>query len=100
MAELSVSVVELCSAAADLRGVVERMRSGLAGVDDELSELLGSGWVGAAGSSFGGVWQEWHEGASQVVSGLTMMAGLLETAARQYAGTDASEASAVGSAGL
>ena len=42
-----------------------------------------------AASAYGDVWKEWHEGASQVVAGLSRMSALLNDAAARYTSTDA-----------
>lgn len=100
MSELGVSAGQLTSVAGDLQSIAEAMQSGLGGLDEHVSGLLGSGWVGAAGSAFSQVWQPWHEGAGKVIAGLGAMAELLEQAAQHYDTTDAAESGAVDSAGL
>lgn len=100
MAELVVSAGQLVSVAGDLRSVADGMQTGLGGLDQHVSGLLGSGWVGEAGSAFSGVWEPWHEGASKVVHGLSAMADLLDEAAQHYTTTDAAGGAAVDSAGL
>ena len=100
MSELQVTGAQLTAVAADLRTVVEETQTGLFGLDDQLSGLLGSGWTGQAGSAFDGVWKRWHEGAAELVRGLDTMAGLLDEAARGYGQTDASGGAAIDSAGM
>lgn len=100
MAELEVSAGQLIVVAGDLRSVADGLQVGLGGVDEHVSGLLGSAWIGEAGTAFSGVWRPWHEGAGKVLSGLNAMADLLEQAAHRYSTTDAAEAAAVDSAGL
>ena len=100
MGDLQVSEAQLTSVAGDLRAVVEQTRSDLWSLDGELAGLLGSGWTGQAGSAFDGIWQRWHEGASNLIQGLDTMAGLLEQAAQGYQQTDGAGAAAVSSADM
>ncbi|HKP44401.1 WXG100 family type VII secretion target [Mycobacterium sp.] len=100
MSQLGVTPSELVAVAAELESVAEGLRSGLGSLDGEVSGLLGSGWSGEAASAYSGVWQEWHDGASQVVQGLTAMHGLLQEAAGRYSGTDTSGAADVSGSGL
>ena len=81
MADLGVTPAELESVSAELHTLAEGMRSGLSSLDGQVSDLLGSGWSGSAASAYHGVWTEWHEGAGQVVQGLTAMSSLLTEAA-------------------
>ena len=65
----SVEVVtsELHLAAERLSGAGQRLQDGLSAVDLETSNLLGSGWQGAAATAFEKYWDQWHNGAGQVV---------------------------------
>ncbi|WP_197415829.1 WXG100 family type VII secretion target [Mycobacterium sp. IS-1742] len=100
MSELHVSQSVVIRIAQELRTVVDDTRSGLAGLDDELGGLLGSGWTGEAASAFGDVWARWDEGAQSLVKGLEAMASALEEAGQSYGGTDAQGRAAVESAGI
>ncbi|KUH81292.1 MULTISPECIES: WXG100 family type VII secretion target [unclassified Mycobacterium] len=100
MSELQVDEATVAAVAGDLRAVAEETRSGLSGLDGQLSRLLGSGWTGQAGSAFGDVWQRWHEGAAQLLGGLDKMAALLDDAAEAYHQTDTSGGDAIDSAGM
>jgi WXG100 family type VII secretion target len=97
---LQVTASELVAVSAELNSVTEELRSGLTSLDADVSELLGSGWTGSAASSYFGVWQEWHQGAAQVVEGLSRMCGLLQDAAAQYSSTDAAKAADISGTGL
>ncbi|WP_051574650.1 WXG100 family type VII secretion target [Mycobacterium sp. URHB0044] len=94
---VEVVVSELHLAAARLDDAAGRLRDGLASVDDETKQLLGSGWKGGAASAYGPVWDQWHSGAEQVVTGLQRMSELLTIAGKEYARTDESGAEAIGS---
>jgi WXG100 family type VII secretion target len=100
MGDLQVSESVVAGVAKSLRGVADDTKSDLAGLDGELSRLLGAGWTGQAGSAFDKVWAHWHEGANNVVKGLEAMASALEEAAHSYGETDASGEAAISSAGM
>jgi len=94
---VEVVVSELHSASARLESAAQRLKDGLASVDDETSQLLGSGWKGGAASAYGPAWEGWHEGADQVVQALQRMSELLTIAGKEYAKTDEAGADALGS---
>lgn len=94
---VEVVVSELNSASARLEEAAQRLQDGLSSVDDETTQLLGSGWKGGAASAYGPAWEQWHGGAEQVVEGLQRMSELLTIAGREYAKTDESGAEALGS---
>ncbi|MCV7373683.1 WXG100 family type VII secretion target [Mycolicibacterium arabiense] len=93
---VEVVVSELDSAAARLDDAAQRLRDGLSGVDDETTQLLGSGWKGGAASAYAPAWEKWHDGAKQVVEGLQRMSELLTIAGKEYAKTDESASGALG----
>lgn len=86
----SVEVVtsELRLAADRLSGAGQRLQDGLSSVDLETSNLLGSGWKGEAATAFQKYWDQWHNGAGQVVRALQTMSEALNTAAQNYQATD------------
>jgi WXG100 family type VII secretion target len=94
---VEVVVSELHSASARLETAAQRLKDGLASVDDETSQLLGSGWKGGAASAYGPAWEGWHKGADQVVQALQRMSELLTIAGNEYAKTDEAGADALGS---
>jgi WXG100 family type VII secretion target len=94
---VEVVVSELHSASARLETAAQRLKDGLASVDDETSQLLGSGWKGGAASAYGPAWEDWHKGADQVVQALQRMSELLTIAGKEYAKTDEAGADALGS---
>ena len=95
----SVELVEseLQAASARLGSAAQRLKDGLASVNDETTQLLGSGWKGGAASAYGPAWDGWHEGAEQVVQALQRMSELLSIAGKEYAKTDQEGADALGS---
>lgn len=95
---VEVVVSDLHLAAGRLRDAGQRLQDGLSGVDLETRELLGSGWQGGAATAFSTAWEQWHNGAGQVVRGVQTMADLLRVAGDQYAGTDEQGAGALASA--
>lgn len=100
MGDLQVAESVVAGVAKSLRAVADDTKSDLAGLDGELSRLLGAGWTGQAGSAFDKVWAQWHEGANNVVKGLEAMASALEEAAHSYGATDAAGEAAINSAGM
>jgi WXG100 family type VII secretion target len=51
--------------------------------------LLGSGWRGPAATAYRSGFDEWRDGAEQVLRALTTMSDLLMTTEHEYEGTDA-----------
>jgi WXG100 family type VII secretion target len=100
VSDLQVTASELVAVSAELNSLTESLRSGLGALDSDVSGLLGAGWTGSAASSYSGVWQEWHQGASQVVEGLSRMSGLLQEAAAHYSSTDTATAADISGTGL
>lgn len=86
----SVEVVtsELHLAADRLQASGQRLQDGLSSVDLETSNLLASGWKGEAATAFEKYWDQWHNGAGQVVRALQMMSEALDAAAKNYEATD------------
>ncbi|MGE2731864.1 WXG100 family type VII secretion target [Mycolicibacterium vaccae] len=85
---VEVVVAELHAASTRLRDVGQRLQDGLSGVDLETRQLLGSSWKGVAATAYGSAWEQWHDGAGQVVRGLQTMSELLSVAGSEYAKTD------------
>jgi WXG100 family type VII secretion target len=95
----SVEVVtsELHLAADRLRGAGQRLQDGLSSVDLETGNLLGSRWQGEAATAFEKYWDQWHNGAGQVVRALQTMSEALEAAADNYEAADEQAGGALGS---
>jgi WXG100 family type VII secretion target len=56
----------------------------LQNVDDQVRNLLGSGWKAEPGSQFHDAFADWHKGAAQVVEGMTQMVTTLHDAAASF----------------
>ncbi|ODR04106.1 WXG100 family type VII secretion target [Mycobacterium shimoidei] len=100
MADLQVTPEALTHASGEFDAVAQELRAGLGSIDDEVGSLLGGAWRGEASSAFEAVWREWHEGASKVLQGLTVMSTLLADAASRYSQTDRAGASGIDAAGV
>jgi WXG100 family type VII secretion target len=59
-------------------------------IDARVSGFLASGWTGIAADSFVEAWDEWKQGAADVLEGLEAMADLLEATHRDLIGSDES----------
>ncbi|MDO3638461.1 WXG100 family type VII secretion target [Mycolicibacterium arseniciresistens] len=94
---VEVVVSELESAATRLADAGQRLQDGLSAVDLSVDELLAKGWKGGAATAYTAEWDNWHNGAGQVVRGLQSMSESLKAAGAQYTATDQQAAEAVGS---
>ncbi|HSS24556.1 MAG TPA: WXG100 family type VII secretion target [Mycobacterium sp.] len=77
-----------------LCGGAEDLRSRLAELDAQVSEMLG-GWRGASGSAYTSAWELWHRGAGEVEVGLSMLARLVAQAGGGYQENEAVSARAL-----
>ena len=100
MAELQVEPSELAAVSHELATVADGLRSGITSLDNDVSGLMGTGWTGSAASAYADVWKEWHEGASQVVAGLSRMSALLNDAAARYTSTESAGGAHIAGSGL
>lgn len=94
---LEVVTSELRSASAKLAEAGQRLQDGLSAVDLSVDQLLGSGWKGGAASTYSEQWNNWHNGAGQVIRGLQSMSESLKASADSYRATDQQAAGDVGS---
>ena len=76
----------------DLMTVSGSLQSGGGDIDSRLKSMQGqvqslieSGWQGAASARFGGLFQEWKQGAAQLNTALEGISKLLTSAATTYA---------------
>lgn len=88
---------EFSSASSSLSHAAQELQDGLSHVDLSVSQLLTSDWKGDAASAFRKVWDQWHNGAGQVVQGLQAMSSLLSVAGKQYGNTDEQGGAAISS---
>jgi WXG100 family type VII secretion target len=100
MAELQVEPSELVAVSHELSTVADGLRTGITSLDNDVSGLVGTGWTGSAASAYADVWKEWHEGASQVVAGLSRMSALLNDAAARYTNTDSAGGAHIAGSGI
>jgi WXG100 family type VII secretion target len=77
-----------------LLGGAEDLRSRLADLDGQVSEML-SGWRGASGGVYTSTWELWHRGAGEVEVGLSMLARLIARAGEGYRANDSASAQAL-----
>jgi WXG100 family type VII secretion target len=71
----------------------------LSAVSGEIASLLDSSWTGEAAGSFSAGWEEWREGAGDLLDALGRMGALLATTANAYDSQDASAQAQLRSAG-
>ncbi|BBZ58455.1 WXG100 family type VII secretion target [Mycolicibacterium phocaicum] len=88
---------EFSAASNSLSHSAQELQDGLSHVDLSVSQLLTSDWKGDAASAFRKVWDQWHNGAGQVVQGLQAMSSLLSVAGQQYGNADAQGGAAISS---
>lgn len=77
-----------------LRGGAEDLRTRLAELDAQVSEMLG-GWRGASGSAYAAAWELWHRGAGEVEVGLSMLARRVAAAGVGYQQNETASARAL-----
>ena len=78
----------------------EELREELTRLSQEWDNLS-HGWSGVAASAFASAWEEWHQGAAQIIETLAESSRLLAQAAVLYETQDADSAHSLGNgAGL
>ncbi|WP_018680392.1 WXG100 family type VII secretion target [Actinokineospora enzanensis] len=75
---------ELRYCAAMLAQVDDEVRTALGTLQSEVDELFSGGWQGPAAAAFADAWQDWRDGADEVVDGLKDMSRLLSATERAY----------------
>lgn len=100
MSRLQVSTPELVAVSNELGTLAQALRSGLGTLDADIADVLGAGWSGDAATAYGQVRRDWHEGAAQVIDGLTRMSSLLQDAADRYSSTDVASGDDIAGAGV
>lgn len=88
---LKVDAAQALSTAHVASNEAEQLRHELAGIFREWDDVS-AGWSGAAASAFASRWDEWHQGATQLVETLDESSRLLAEAAVAY---DAQETDSV-----
>jgi len=89
---LNVDTSVLSSACEALSAAADHLLSELTALDGTVTEM-NSRWSGASGGAYRDVWQQWHQGASEVEGALAVMSQLLGRAADAYAEHEQAEAS-------
>jgi len=95
---LNVSPELLTGACEQLSGAARGLLDELKSLDSDVSGML-SGWQGCAGGDYGRAWTQWQQGAREVESALSTMAGLLGEAATAYAHRERRSAEGLGRLG-
>ena len=94
-AEYDASLTEMQAAHAVVDEIAARLSAGLTEAGGQVSELLSTGWKGAAARSFADGWEEWAEGAGELVRALATTGRLLDTAEATYRARDEATAAAM-----
>lgn len=82
--ELRVTPTRVTNVANEIAEATSDFHAQLRHVDDQVRNLLGSGWKGDPGSQFHDAFVEWHEGAGHVSEGMTKMASTLRDVATSF----------------
>ncbi len=75
--ELKLTQGELNQRAGEIRSIAEQIHEQLTQAESRVDQLL-SGWVGAASTSFSGVWQDWHTSAQRCHDDLMKIADAMD----------------------
>ena len=77
-----------------LRGGAEDLRTRLADLDGQVSEML-TGWRGRSGGAYTAEWELWQRGAGEVQAGLSILEKLVSEAGRIYQENEAASSQAL-----
>lgn len=99
MTELHVTPAEVTSASQGIRSAADTLDDRVRALTSRVEDLLGGGWKGQAADAFRRDWEQWLQGAKDVVGGLDSMAALLASTAQTYSAQESANASAVGHSG-
>jgi WXG100 family type VII secretion target len=77
-----------------LRGGAENLRNQLATLDGQVGEMLG-GWQGGSGSAYSAAWEQWHRGAVEVETGLSILASAVARAGQGFQHNETVSAQAI-----
>ncbi|MHA3703431.1 WXG100 family type VII secretion target [Jatrophihabitans sp. YIM 134969] len=89
MSAFDVELAALPAAKAETDQVHGRLQTALGDVTAKVTSLLGSGWSGPAATAYQQAFEDWQDGARDVLAALATMSGLLATTEQEYAVTDA-----------
>ena len=92
---LRVSADAAFNAAHAVSNDAEELREELSRLSQEWDDLS-HGWSGVAASAFAPIWQEWHQGAAQIIESLAESSRRLAQAAVRYEEQDTDAAQSLG----
>ncbi|WP_153416115.1 WXG100 family type VII secretion target [Nocardia macrotermitis] len=95
MADFEVSPDDMHSAADTMNSISEDFESELARLRKVVRSIIGSSWQGTAAQSHDSAWDEFFEGAGDIVAGLSNDAVALHRAAAEYQARDQSTSQAL-----
>lgn len=98
MTGFDVTAAELGQTAAVLSELSSEIQSAVGSLHAEVEGVLGSGWRGGAARGFAAGWQQWRQGAEDVLAGLAGMAQLLDATGTGYGGAEADSLSTINGA--
>ncbi|GAA1456554.1 WXG100 family type VII secretion target [Williamsia maris] len=99
MTQLSVTPEELTHASAGVRASADSLDKRIASLTSRVDSLLNGGWKGQAADAFRRDWEQWLQGAKDVVGGLDSTAGLLASSATSYRNQESANTSSIGQTG-
>ena len=92
MTGFDVELAALPAAKAETDRVHGQLQNALGDVTGKVTSLLGGGWSGPAATSYSTAFDEWRDGARDVLDALAAMSALLQVTEQEYAATDAGSA--------
>ncbi|KZM75756.1 WXG100 family type VII secretion target [Nocardia terpenica] len=93
---VDVDPVEVHAAANWLETSAHEVADELDKLMREVRAFIGGDWQGSAAGAHHDAWDDWGEGARQVIAGLEHDAAALHRTADSFAGTDQGSADAIG----
>jgi WXG100 family type VII secretion target len=84
--DVEQSAIPAAKAATDR--VHGQLQNAMGDVTGKVTALLGGGWSGPAATAYQQAFDEWRQGAEEVLSGLATMSGLLAQTGTDYAASD------------
>jgi WXG100 family type VII secretion target len=84
MTTYDVQLDRLAKASTAVEGIEADLRQEMANLDRVTAAVLDGGWRGPAAESYRDGWEDWMQGASEVVDGLRSMSRLLGDARAAY----------------
>lgn len=88
MEPIELTHTDLATAESQVRGTAHRLESLKQDLTREVRRFVGSGWSGAAASSYTESFERWCTGAVDVLEGLVAMADLIGVTSNDFRQTD------------